>query len=769
MSLPLDRRLAAIMFTDIVGYSAIMSADEAKAVAILKEKNSILKQLISNHKGNLVKNMGDGSLSYFNSAVDAVRCAKDLQESLQKENKIKIRVGIHLGDIFLENNDIFGDGVNIASRLESMAIEGSILISKEVRDQLLNHAEFEAVSLGLQSLKGVGRLIEVYGIKGKHLTAPDRDNYKNNLIQTHKKDDGVPSIAIIPFENKGKDEDIFYSYGISAGIIKECSQAGMIRVESLNNVEKIENYANLPARNLADTLSVKYIVTGSLWKLDSIFQLSIEVYDSEESMVVWSDHFEEDWKNLSSIKTKLSEGVLKTLSKDSTPPSDINRIDSIAYEYYLKAKYSYFKRQNSEDTEIVRSMYKKAFKLDPKLINAKLGLGETYLETGNYNKAKKIFKESINIAEELNDLNSKATAFDGIGNIHWHKGDYDKSLENLYISLDIMQELNNQSGIAKSLHHIGHNYYYKGKYDKASGYYTRSIEIIEKLGDRNGMGHALLSLGNIYEVKNNLDKALSCYEEAYLINKEFNDKYAAGYAQMGIGNVYTEFARYDEAIEYYNLALDTRIEIEDKNGIAHLHHNIGVIYEKMHNYSDALKSFRKASNLMNELGDKYASSASLKHIGEIHRVMGDYKKSIKVHNESLELRKSMKQNDHIVESLNSLGLTYYLNNDSENAKLFLDEVNKIKYQDEEQALINELYLALVSKELNTDFDLDKIINQMEAIESLNYEIYYFIYKVGGDSAYLRLARESLGKLQDSNNSSVFFSYPIPQEILKENN
>jgi len=607
----------------------------------------------------------------------------------------------------------------------------------------------------------------VYGIKGKYLTAPKRDDYKNNLIQTHKKDDGVPSIAIIPFENKGKDEDIFYSYGISAGIMKECSQAGMIRVESLNNVEKIENYANLPARNLADTLSVKYIITGSLWKLDSIFQLSIEVYDSEESMVIWSDHFEEDWKNLSSIKTKLSEGVLKTLSKDSTPPSDINRIDSIAYEYYLKAKYSYLKRQNSEDTEIVRSMYKKAFKLDPKLINAKLGLGETYLETGNYNKAKKIFKEGINIAEELKDLDSKAMAFNGIGNIHWHKGDYDKSLENLYISLDIMKELNNQRGVAKSLHHIGHNYYYKGEYDKAHEYYSRSIEIIKNLGDKSGMGHALLSLGNIYEVKDDLDGALSCYEESYLINKKFNDKYAAGYAQMGIGNIYIELEKYDKAIEYYNLALDTRIEIEDKNGIAHLHHNIGVTYEKMYNYSDALESFNKAFNLMNELEDKYASSASLKHIGEIRRVMGDYKESIKAHNESLELRKSIKQNDYIVESLNSLGITYYLDNDFKNAQLFLNEVNKIKYKDEEQALINKLYLALVSNELNTDFDLDKIMNQIKNIKSLNYETYYFIYKIGGDSAYLSLARESLEKLQDSNNSSVFFSYPIPQKILEK--
>jgi len=765
MSLSPDRRLVAIMFIDIVGYSVIMSTNETKAVAILKKKNSILKPLISNHNGNLVKNIGDGNLLYFNSAIDAVRCAKELQKSLYNESEIKIRVGIHLGDIVLENDDIFGDGVNVASRLESIAIEGSILISKEVYDQLLNHTEFDAISLGLQSLKGVGRLIEVYGIKDKYLTTPKPDNYKNNLIQAHKNKDEVPSIAIIPFKNKGRDEDIFYSYGISAGIIKKCSQAGMIRVESLNNVEKIENYANLPAASLAKALLVKYIVTGSLWKLDNIFQLSIEVYDSKKLMIVWSDHFEEDWENLSLIKTKLSEGVLKTLNKDSGTLSTINTINSIAYEYYLKAKYSYLKRQNSEDTEIVRSMYKKAFKLDSKLINAKLGLGETYLETGNYNKAKQIFKESINIAEELHDLSSKAKAFDGIGNIHWHKGDYDKSLDSLYISLDIMKKLNNQSGVAKSLHHIGHNYYYKGDYDKANEYYSRSMSIIEKLGDRKRMGHALLSLGNIYEVKNNLDEALNSYEESYLISKEFNDKYAAGYAQMGIGNIYIKLIKYDKAIKYYNLSLETRIEIEDKNGIAHLHHNIGVTYKKMYNYPSSLKSFSRALHLTNELGDKYSSSASLKHIGEIFRITGDYKKSIKAHHEALELRKSIEQNDYIVESLNSLGITYYLDNDFKNATLFLNKVNKIKHKDKEQILINKLYLALVSKELNIIFDSDKTIHQIKTIQNINYEIYYFIYKIGGDSTYLNLARRSLKKLHISNNSD-FFNYPIPKNILK---
>ena len=189
----------------------------------------------------------------------------------------------------------------------------------------------------------------------------------------------------------------------------------------------------------------------------------------------------------------------------------------------------YEKRQNSEDTEISRSMFKKAVKLDSRLIDAKLGLGETYRETGKYKKAMQIFKEGITKAEELNDTRAKGMAYECIGNIHWHKGKYDKSLENLYISLDIMNNLNDQAGMAKSLHHIGHNYYYKGDYDKAHDYYNRSIKIVEKLGDKNGMGHALLSLGNIHEVKNNIEEALSCYEESYSISTELDDKYADAY------------------------------------------------------------------------------------------------------------------------------------------------------------------------------------------------------------------------------------------------
>ena len=174
-----ERKLAAIMFTDIAGYTEQMSKDEAEAISLLNKKDSILKPLIADNNGIYVKSTGDGSLSHFNSAVDATTCAKILQESIYDDKALNVRVGVHLGDTIFEKGDIRGDGVNIASRLESMAVKGGVFISKEVHDQLINQNEFESISLGLQSLKGVGRLVEVYALKDKHLTVPNPADYKD--------------------------------------------------------------------------------------------------------------------------------------------------------------------------------------------------------------------------------------------------------------------------------------------------------------------------------------------------------------------------------------------------------------------------------------------------------------------------------------------------------------------------------------------------------------------------------------------------------------
>ena len=165
--------------------------------------------------------------------------------------------------------------MNVASRLESIAPKGGVCVSKNVYDELLNQDDFDGVELGLQSLKGVGRLVEVFGLKGEKLNEPNPDKYQDNKVAIHS-DDEVPSIAIIPFKNKGADEDVFYAYGISADLISDCSGAGLIRVASLSDIEKLD-YGNLNNSELSEKLLVRYVAQGTLWKMGDMFQLSVEL------------------------------------------------------------------------------------------------------------------------------------------------------------------------------------------------------------------------------------------------------------------------------------------------------------------------------------------------------------------------------------------------------------------------------------------------------------------------------------------------------------
>ena len=156
-----SRKTAAIMFTDIAGYTSLTSKDELAALQLVNKKNSILKPLIGQYNGTHIKDVGDGTLSSFQSASDASLCAVKFQECVFADDQMNVRIGIHYGETIFTDDDVFGDVVNIASRIESMSISGGVFISKDTFDQLSGEEEFDTISLGLQAMKGVGRLVEI--------------------------------------------------------------------------------------------------------------------------------------------------------------------------------------------------------------------------------------------------------------------------------------------------------------------------------------------------------------------------------------------------------------------------------------------------------------------------------------------------------------------------------------------------------------------------------------------------------------------------------
>ena len=479
-----------------------------------------------------------------------------------------------------------------------MSPAGGILVSKNVYDELLTRQGFEGVSLGMQSLKGVGRLVEVYALKDTHLNVPNPDDFTDTKVEVHS-DDEVPSIAIIPFKNKGADEDVFYAYGISVDLISDVSSAGLIRVASK---KQIEDAGDLPLDELAKKLDVRYMANGELWRMGDMFQLSVELYDTKDKKVVWSDRWQQKWDNLPNIKTSLSDGLLKALDAKPKVEQKVETTNTEAYEFYLKAKHKYEKRGTTDDTEITRGLLNKAIELDDNLILAKTLLGTTYRDMGDYDEAMEIYTPVLKQAEELRDEYGMGIILIDIGLVHYSKGEYDKPLEYFSRSLAIQEKLGDKYRMGSTLNNIGLVHANRGDYDRALEYYVRSLAIQEELGDKTGMGNSLGNIGIVHMNKGDYDRALEYYGRTNAIKEELGDKPGMGTSWANIGLVHNTRGDYDKALDYYARSLTIQEELGDKRVMGIILSNIGIAHANRGDSGKALEHLEKSLTIQKEIG-----------------------------------------------------------------------------------------------------------------------------------------------------------------------
>ena len=594
----IERKTAAIMFTDIAGYTEAMSQSEQKALDMLRKKRTIIKTLIDNYNGQYVKEIGDGTLSYFDSGFNASACAKELQKEVNKED-LKVRVGIHIGDIVFDDNDVYGDGVNIASRLESLAPAGGVLVSRNVYDELINKDGFDGVPLGLQSLKGVGRLVEVYAIKDEYLVIPKFDEYKDTEIKTHK-DDEVPSLAIIPFENKGADEDVFYAYGISADIISDCSKAGLIRTASLKDVEKVENFEKLRVSQLSNELDVRYIAQGTLWKLGEVFQLSIELYDTKEQKVIWSDRWQEKWEQLSEIKDNLSEGLIAALDVKNKTSKTGRHYDPDAYEFYLKGKHKFQKFKTESDILIAKDILKKSIEIDPSIVESKLLLCSIYTHFGNFQKSKSHLMEIENSIKDVDLDPISCEVYSHYSTIFWQKGDIDKALEYNFKCKQLSEEIQSNELLINALNGIGVCYHHKGENLKSIQFQKEALKIIEKLENKKQAATLLNNIGWGQTYMGLFDEALKTLKKAEESTTVYSKSY--GHILNSKGNVFWRKGDYANAMRSYNDALDLHTKQKEKRGMAWHLGDIGKIHYELENFDEALKFINQSIDIQKSVG-----------------------------------------------------------------------------------------------------------------------------------------------------------------------
>jgi TolB-like protein/class 3 adenylate cyclase len=354
------RRLAAIVSADVVGYSRLMGEDEAGTLAALRTwRSELFAPTVRNHRGNIVKNMGDGWLVVFDSAMDAVACAIQVQENLSGHGILKLRIGLHIGDITHADDDIYGDGVNIAARLQDIAEPGAIVISDVARRSIDGKLAADFADLGLKELKNIANPIVAYGWGmapaqpgSAPLPLPDK-----------------PSIAVLPFDNmSGDPEQAYFADGISEDIITDLSKiAGLFVIARNSSFAYKGQSINISA--IASELGVQYLLEGSVRRGGNRVRINAQLIDAASGGHLWAERYDGDLTDIFAMQDEVTANIVQalalTLREDEERRVGQKGTDNLAaYELMLRGR-ELFLRTNYDDMKLARDILEQVIELDP--------------------------------------------------------------------------------------------------------------------------------------------------------------------------------------------------------------------------------------------------------------------------------------------------------------------------------------------------------------------------------------------------------------------
>jgi TolB-like protein len=373
----MNRRLAAILAIDVVGFSRLMEMDEAGTLAALKaRRRDLLDPLVARHGGRIFKTTGDGVLVEFASAVNAVRCAIEFQAAMTAANadipdetRIVVRIGIHLGDVMVEGSDLYGDGVNIAARLEGIADPGGICVSEDAYRQVRNKLECGFEDLGPQTLKNIAKPMQAYRIA---LSRPDADL----ALPLPDK----PSIAVLPFANmSGDPEQEYFSDGITEDIITELSRFRSLFVIARNSSFSYKG-RSVKVQEIGRDLGVAYIVEGSVRKAGSRIRVTAQLIEAATGNHLWAEKYDRELADIFDVQDELVQAITTaipgrldrtTLEQSRRKPSN----NLTAYDYLLRGEWQLMARYGSKES---LHFFERAIEIDPGCARAYCRLATYY-------------------------------------------------------------------------------------------------------------------------------------------------------------------------------------------------------------------------------------------------------------------------------------------------------------------------------------------------------------------------------------------------------
>jgi adenylate cyclase len=409
-----SRRLAAIMFADIVGYTALGQKNESLSLAVIEENRKLLRPIFARHNGREVKAMGDSFLVEFSNALDSIRCAYDIQRASREFNiaiptdrRIRLRVGVHLGDVIQADGDIMGDAVNVASRIEPLAQEGGICITRQVYDQVSNKFELPLVSLGKKALKNVREPVEVYAVEMPWEKGEGRVSEATRLDKRR--------VAVLPFANISPDpKDEYFADGMTEEVI-----ASVSRMEGLNVISRTSamQYKNSPKKmgEIARELGVGTLVEGSVRKAGDRVRITVQLIDPVKDEHKWVQSWERNIEDIFAIQSEIAKRIASSLKVRLIGPGRLKTRASKkeaaeAYDLYLKA---WHMMQDAVEVVDQRALgyLQAALGLDPTSALAHNGLAWYYLTNMEllipgdeaWPKVKEFAEKALSLDSELSE------------------------------------------------------------------------------------------------------------------------------------------------------------------------------------------------------------------------------------------------------------------------------------------------------------------------------------------------------------------------------
>lgn len=414
-----DRHLAAILFTDIVGYTAIMQQDEAKAVQIIKHYHEVLNKTITSRQGEILNDYGDGSLCSFPSVYEALNCAIDLQTALRAEPTVPLRVGLHVGEIFFENGKVLGDGVNVASRIQSLGQANTILFSAEILNQCKNHPEFKFISLGKFDFKNVEDPIEVFALANDGFLVPDPKHIQGKLQpkkSTTKKritiagilllvvivnvlywwspevlsDKADKSIAVLAFRDMSSNHDQEYlSDGIADEIHSRLCKFNDLTVAAMTSSFSFKG-KNDDIKSIGKKLNVANILEGTVRKDENNIMITIRLTNAANGFTVMSQSYKGELKNIFSLQQNIAMDIAEKIESQLSPEEknilSRKEINPMAYEMYLKGRAQFTNGPFGHASGIMKAKkyFEHAVELDTAYSEAYAFLSITYFNISDW-------------------------------------------------------------------------------------------------------------------------------------------------------------------------------------------------------------------------------------------------------------------------------------------------------------------------------------------------------------------------------------------------